>query len=332
MKRNKFIILLLGFMISALVFSHNSQAEQTTQLSWSDWVKELRIEAVNDGVRPEIFDNIFAKIPGPDTRVLRFERTQPEKRITFLDYRRTRADAFRIKLGRSEYRKHSQVLNDIGAKYGVNPCFILSLWGLETSYGHFMGKFPVIQSLATLAYGSPRKAFFRKELLIALHIVNEGHVNLEDFKGEWAGASGHPQFMPSSWRKYAVDYTGSGHKDIWKNYPDAFASIANYLAQHGWQKDQPWAVQVTLPANFDTSLVNNKVEKSIAEWKQLGVKTTDGRPWPDSSLKANLIQPLGGPDILTFTNFKVLMQWNRSIYYAGTVGYMAEQICGRPIQ
>lgn len=329
MKR-KFVMMAFGLIISALFFCHNVPAQ--TQLSWGEWVQQLRTEAVADGIRPELFDSIFQNIPGPNTRILHFERTQPEKRITFLTYRKSRADAFRIKLGRSEFRKNAQILNDVGSRYGVNPCFIVSLWGLETSYGRFMGTFPVIQSLATLAYASPRAAFFRKELLIALHIVNEGHVRLEDFKGEWAGASGHPQFMPSSWLKYAVDYTGSGRKDIWKNPADVFASIANYLMQHGWQKDAPWAIQVNVPSTFDRSLINNKEEKTLAEWQKLGITTADGRPWPNGDLKAALVEPDGGPDILVFNNFKVLMKWNHSVYYAGTVGYMAEQICGRPIQ
>jgi membrane-bound lytic murein transglycosylase B len=331
MKRKKFILLAFGLIISALFFLQNTPI-YANQLSWPEWVAQLRTEAVADGIRPEFFDSVFANIKGPDLRILRFEKTQPEKRITFMAYRQSRADAFRIKLGRSEMRKHAQLLTDIGSRYGVNPCFIVSLWGLETSYGHFMGTFPVIQSLATLAYGSSRGPFFRKELLIALHIVSEGHVKLEDFKGEWAGASGHPQFMPSSWLKYAVDYSGTGRKDIWKTYGDAFASIANYLVQHGWQKDGPWAIAVTVPATMDKTMVNSNTEKTIAEWQQLGVQTADGRPWPAGQLKASMVEPLGGPSMLIFNNFKVLMQWNHSIYYVGTVGYMAEQICGRPIQ
>lgn len=330
MKRKKFIVLAFGLIISALLFFQNAPAQPS--MSWGDWVKELRAEAIANGIQGNAFDNIFANIKGPDQRILRFERTQPEKRITFMAYRQSRADAFRIKLGRSEMRKHGDLLNSIGSRYGVNPCFIVSLWGLETSYGHFMGTFPVIQSLATLAYASPRAPFFRKELLIALHIVSEGHVKVEDFKGEWAGASGHPQFMPSSWLKYAVDYSGTGRKDIWKDFGDAFASIANYLAQHGWEKGGPWAVSVTLPSNFDSALVGSNTEKTIAEWQKLGLQPADGRTWPDAQLKATLVEPLGGPAMLIFHNFKVLMQWNRSVYYAGTVGYMAEQICGRPIQ
>lgn len=328
MKR-RFILLAFGLLISGIFFVIPDAPAQT---NWSEWVRELRVEALSQGVQPELFDRVFGDIKGPNQHILNFERTQPEKRITFLQYRQTRADNFRIVLGRKEYNKNSSLLNEIGYKYGVSPCFIVSLWGLETSYGHFMGTFPVIESLATLAYGSRRAPFFRKELLYALQILDGGHVNMSDFKGEWAGASGHPQFLPSTWHDYAVDYDKCGHKDIWKALPDVFASISNYLAHLGWRANQPWALEVQLPDNLDQNLVNSNAEYSVSDWQRMGLRTVAERPWPKSSLRATLIQPLGGPNFLVFNNFKVLMKWNHSSYYAGTVGYMAEQICNRPIQ
>src|SRR5204862_3055846 len=133
----------------------------------------------------------------------------------------------RIRLGQSEFRKYHDLLTEVGNNFGVDPCFITSFWGMETSYGRYLGTFPVIKALATLAYDKRRSQTFRKELLLALHILQEGHVSPDKFVGEWAGASGQPQFLPSSWRKYAVDYDHDGRKNIWTSYPDAFASIAN---------------------------------------------------------------------------------------------------------
>jgi membrane-bound lytic murein transglycosylase B len=127
------------------------------------------------------------------------------------------------------FKENETWLNDIARRYGVDPCFMVSFWGMETSYGGYMGNFPVIQALSTLAFESTRKDFFRNELFVALQILNDGHVPLSKFKGEWAGASGHPQFLPSSWMKYAVDYDGDGKKDIWSSKQDALASIANYM-------------------------------------------------------------------------------------------------------
>lgn len=323
-------IRIVGYILLLCCFWLSGYADNAAQ-PWKQWVQQLRQEALQQGIRPEVFDEVFATIHQPSPQVIRLDRTQPEKRITFAQYRASRADNYRIQIGRREYQKNSQLLHEVGSYYGVNPCFIVSLWGLETSYGKFMGKFPVIQSLATLAYDTRRAAFFRKQLLYALQIVNEGHVDLKDFKGEWAGGTGQPQFLPSNWHDYAVDYNQDGRKDIWTTKADVFASIANFLKQQGWQTETPWAIEVNVPIGAQ-AYENTKEIKTIAEWKLLGLTTDNGRPWPvDTQLTAHLVHPTDGPSFLTFQNFDVLMKWNRSTYYAGTVGYMAEQICGRPL-
>jgi membrane-bound lytic murein transglycosylase B len=200
--------------------------------------------------------------------------------------------------------------------------------GFETSYGRYMGNFPVIKSLATLAYNNRRAEYFRMQLLIALHILNDGHISLKDFKGEWAGASGQPQFLPTSWRDYAVDYDQDGRKDIWKSHPDVFASIANYLMKNGWQAGQPFAMEVETPDNFDENLYSRKVVKTVREWEEMGIRPRDGH-LPPSTLSASIIRPDGGPTFMVFNNFNVVMRWNHSIYYAATIGYMADKICRR---
>ncbi|MCB1827994.1 MAG: lytic murein transglycosylase, partial [Coxiellaceae bacterium] len=281
---------------------------------------------------PQVVDDALRGIKEPHRKVLHYDRTQPEKRLTFLKYRNTRASAYRIKLGQSELKKHQAILEKVSRHYGVSECFIVSLWGLETSYGRFMGSFPVIHSLATLAYDNRRAKFFRKQLFYALHILNDGHVQLSDFKGEWAGASGHPQFLPSSWHHYAVDFNGDGRKDIWKSLPDVFASIANYLHKNGWKPNEPWMIPVSIPASFDKDLLTRKVTKSIKEWEALGVRPAAGETLPSGNYQVSIIQPYGGPTMMIFNNFKVIMKWNRSTYYAGTVGYMAEKVCKRPIR
>jgi len=304
-------------------FSISTYAKQ----SWQDFLNEIRQEAISQGIRPAIVDQAFHGLDEPNWQVLSYDRAQPEKRLTFLKYRNTRADKYRISMGKTELRKHQAVLSQIAQRYGVSECFIVSLWGLETSYGHYMGNFPVIHSLATLAYDDRRADFFRNELLIALRILNDGHVRLKDFKGEWAGASGQPQFLPSSWYNYAVDYDGDGRKDIWKSLPDAFASIANYLYINGWKHDQPWAIPITVPANFDAQLMSPDITKTIAQWKSLGVRAAPGKTLPSENYEVSVIEPFGGPAMMIFDNFKVIMKWNHSTYYAGTVGYLADNIC-----
>ena len=252
--------------------------------SWPTYVAELRKEALAEGIRPAIFDSAFADIHEPSRQVKGLSKSQPEHRITYQKYLSSRVDASRISVGRSQYKKNQDLANKIGRDYEIDPCFMMAFWGMETSYGSYMGNFPVIKSLATLAYDSKRQAFFHQELLLALHILNDGHVSLQDFKGEWAGASGQPQFLPSSWVKYAVDYDGDGHKDIWRSKPDVSA---------------------------------------------LGVRRTDGSALPYPTLNASIVQPIGGPVFLAYPNYRMILRYNNSIYYAGAVGYLADKICSR---
>jgi membrane-bound lytic murein transglycosylase B len=297
--------------------------------SWTTWVAHVREEALAQGIAAETFDAAFRNVHEPSRQIKSFAKSQPEHRLSYYKYRNSRVDSYRIAIGRKKLKEYHELLEDIGQKYQVDPCFVLAFWGLETSYGSYMGNFPVIQSLATLAYDSNRPDFFKQELFIALKILNDGHVSLEHFKGEWAGASGHPQFLPSSWVKYAVDFDGDGHKDIWDSKPDALASIANYMKKNGWQAEEPWAVFVRLPPQFDISLEGKRTIKPVREWQALGVRTEDGQELPYPDLMASIIQPNGGPVFLAYPNYKMILRYNNSIYYAGAIGYLADSICQR---
>jgi membrane-bound lytic murein transglycosylase B len=299
------------------------------QQSWGSWVAEVREQALREGIPAPLFDKAFTDIHEPSRTVKSLARSQPEHRLTFSKYLHSRADNYRIVVGRQQYKKYKETLDKVGADYGVDPCFIMAFWGMESSYGSYMGKFPVIRSLATLAYDSKRQDFFRKELFLALQILNEGHVTLDHFKGEWAGASGQPQFLPSSWFRYAVDYDRDGKKDIWESRPDVFASIANYMKQNGWRSGEPWAIQVKLPSNFDKSLEGKTVVKPVSEWNAMGVRTESGEPLPNQNLQASIYEPYGGPVFLAYPNYKMILRYNNSIYYAGAIGYMADKICNR---
>jgi len=306
-----------------------SLASAAQHLSWGQWVAGVRTEAMDQGISPALFERAFSDIHEPSRQVKGLARSQPEHRLTFNKYLNSRADGYRIAIGRKKFKQNQALLEEIGQRFGVDPCFIVSFWGMETSYGSYMGNFPVIKSLATLAYDSNRPDFFRKQLFIALHILNDGHVSFENFKGEWAGASGQPQFLPSSWVEYAVDYDGDGRKDIWESKPDVFASIANYMKKNGWQTDEPWAIHVKLPANFDQNLEGKSIVKPVSEWTALGVRTESGQPLPYPNLKASIVQPNGGPVFLAYPNYKMILRYNNSIYYAGAIGYMADKICNR---
>ncbi len=297
------------------------------KLPWNQWVAQLRQEALSQGINPQLFDQVFKNLQ-PDKRTINYDRSQPETRLTYLKYRNTRGDSYRINLGKKKYKRYGALLNEIGHSYGVDPCVITSLWGIESSYGHYMGKFSVIKSLATLAYDNRRSEFFRRELLLALQILNKGDITPEKFVGEWAGGTGQPQFLPSSWFEYAVDYDGDGHRDIWTNKADVFASIANYLKKNGWQEGIPWYVEVEVPPRHKNKKDGHSY--SVREWSHMGIRTINGYHMPnDSAIQARLIKPYGGPYFLVFDNFDVIKRYNNSTFYAGTVGYIADKICQR---
>ena len=298
--------------------------------SWSAWLAEIKQEALKKGIRQTIIDEAFANVHAPSPSVKKLAHNQPEKRLSYSKYRSSRVDAYRISIGKQRYQQNKVWIDEIAKRYEVDPCFMVSFWGLETSYGTYMGNFPVIQALSTLAYESNRKEFFKDELFLALQILNEGHVQLAQFKGEWAGASGQPQFLPSSWLQYAVDFDGDGKKDIWDSKKDALASIANYMKQNGWHQNQPWAVFVKLPNGFDMSQEGKNVSKNVKEWDALGVRTVQGEHLPYPELKASIIQPYGGPTFLAYPNYRMILRYNNSIYYAGAIGYLADKICKRP--
>ncbi|MDH3663295.1 MAG: lytic murein transglycosylase, partial [Alphaproteobacteria bacterium] len=236
----------------------------------------------------------------------------------------------RVKKGRKLLKEHRTLLNKIAADYKVQPRFIIALWGIETSYGSFLGGHQVIKALATLAYDGRRAALFRRELISALRILDRGDIVLDDMKGSWAGAMGQCQFMPSSFLKYAVDYDGDGKRDIWNTLPDVFASIANYLAKSGWDDQYTWGRPVKMASVADTpnGAPGLKVVKSLPEWQSLGVRRENGRSLPKVALNASLLRTDDGegPSYLVYDNFRVLMVWNRSTYFALTVSELSDLI------
>lgn len=294
--------------------------------TWFEHLNGIKADAINEGINPSILLKAIKDVRKPSKTIKKLEKNQPEKRILFKEYRNSRIDNYRVLLGKRALKNNKDTLDKISERYYVDPEVIVSIWGIETSYGHFKGKHPVIPSLLTLAFTSPRKSFFRKELIYALKIASEGHVSLEDFVGEWAGGSGHPQFIPSSWNSYSEDFDGDGKRDIWNHKADALASIANYLKQHGWQYHKPsyTKVKLTRPGVEYDKL---KTWKTVKEWKKAGVVSLNSKLPADNTLAA-ILKFEGGPDYLVYKNFKVIMSYNRSTFYAAAVAYLGERIIG----
>ena len=305
--------------------------EMAPDRAFLEWLDALRAEARKMGISESTLNAALNDI-SPVVRVIELDRNQPEFTQTFWTYLRKQVNDHRIKRGRALLSKNFDLLNNIHAEYGVQPRYLIALWGLETTFGDHLGSFRVIEALATLAYDQRRAQFFRAELLNALKIVEEGHISPDAMRGSWAGAMGHMQFIPSTFTEHAVDYNGDGRKDIWGSLQDAFASAANFLRDIGWQPGQIWGREVRLPEDFNLMLATMDMKKNLAEWSSLGVRRSDRSALPHADMAGSIVLPQGynGPAFLVYDNFRAILRWNRSINYAISVGYLAHQIAGLP--
>jgi len=319
-------------LIGALIVTTLTALAQPGPCSedFSIWLEGLRQEArakgISEATLHEALDNLQ-----PIPRIIELDRRQPEFSQTFWRYLDARVTEGRIERGRMLLELHAELLADIERQYGVQPRFLVAFWGLETNFGDYLGSFPVIGSLATLAHDPRRSEFFRSELLAALSIIDAGHITVNEMLGSWAGAMGQPQFMPSTFVRFAVDADGDGRRDIWYSLPDVFASAANFLSGSGWQRDKTWGREVRLPPGFDLQLTGLEVEKSLAAWQILGVRKMNGDDLPRENIKGSLILPAGyaGPAFLVYHNYRTILQWNRSDLYAIAVGHLADRIAGK---
>jgi membrane-bound lytic murein transglycosylase B len=295
------------------------------EVDFATFLAGVRQEAIAAGIRPKTVEVALTGVQ-PIARVLELDQKQPEKTLTFAQYIERVVPRSRIDVARQKLQENDAVLEEISRKFGVQPRFIVALWGIETDFGRKMGTFPIVPALATLAYDGRRSAFFRGELIKALRIIDEGHITADSMIGSWAGAMGQTQFMPSSFLAYAYDWDGDGRRDIWTNRADALASIANYLSKVGWKGDQTWGREVRLPAKFDAALIGKETKKPLAAWSALGVRRGDGGELPRADIEGSLVQPGGpdGPTLLVYDNYRAVLKWNNSLFFASAVGYLAD--------
>ncbi|MDF1551836.1 MAG: lytic murein transglycosylase [Deferrisomatales bacterium] len=318
------LLLVLGLLLwSGVAGAEDAKPE------FGAWLQEVRVEALGKGISAATLDAAFAGVE-PIARVVELDRSQPELTWTLEDYLNKVIPQSRIDLGRKKFAEHRALLEEVGAKFGVQPRFIVAFWGIETNFGSVSGGFRVVNALVTLAYDGRRGKYFRGELMNALRILEDGHTTPDRMMGSWAGAMGQVQFMPSSFLNYAVDYDGDGRKDIWGSTADAFASGANYLAGSGWQGDQTWGREVRLPEGFDRALLGLETTKGLGEWQALGVRRADGRDLPRRDLPASIVQPEeGGRSFAAYANYRAILKWNRSHWFALAVGKLADGVGAR---
>lgn len=263
-------------------------------------------------------------------KVIELDQAQPEFSQTFNNYFTKRATDWRVNEGRRLLKKHRALLDKLAQEYGVPPQYILSFWGLETNYGSYKGKMSVLDSLATLACEPRRSGYFTTELMQALKLKEKYGFDKSTMVGSWAGAMGHTQFMPSAYAKYAIDGDGDGKADLWNSTEDALTSAANFLQHLGWQRNERWGREVILPRNFSYENLGAKQAQPLSQWAAQSVVQSNGLPLPAIDMKAALYLPSGhtGPAFLGYENFNVIMRWNRSEFYAITVGHLADRING----
>lgn len=281
------------------------------------------------GVSRELFSKAIGGLT-PDPSINIAQNSQPEFVTPVWSYIERAVSEKRMELGKEALEERADILKKIEARYGVEKHILLAIWGLESTFGQNKGDKDVIRSLATLGYSGSRKNFGRQQLIAALQILQNGDIPLSEFKGSWAGAMGHTQFIPTTYNHYAVDFTGDGTRDIWRSISDALASTANYLKKAGWQTGKTWGYEVKLPANYNYAKSGFGIKKRLRDWQRLGIKRVNGYNFPRPNDRAELILPAGadGPAFLILKNFRVIMRYNKSLSYVLAVGHLGDRLLG----
>lgn len=315
----------LAFLVLVLSLA-SVRAECQTGNSFAAFLAGLRPEAARQGITQATFDAAFAGLTS-DPNVLGAMRHAPEYGKPFGPYLASLASPSRIAVGLRKSAQLAATLQAVEQKFGVDAHILISIWGVESSFGDGEQHWDVFRSLATLAAARFQHPLFRDELLSALQILQRGHIPRREFVGSWAGAMGQPQFLPSSYLKYAVDFDGDGKADIWRSVPDVLASIANYLQKSGWQPRLPWGFEVVLPQGYDYRTSRG----TFADWATRNVSRADGGALPATG-SAILFFPSGaaGPAFLVTDNFVVLKRFNNSDAYALAVAELADRLRGLP--
>jgi membrane-bound lytic murein transglycosylase B len=331
--------------LGALVVAGCMAAAQIQQLPpvaplpipFDEWLAGVRTEAAERGIKAEVIDQALANVERVE-QVIERDRTQAEFLLDLSAYLKRRLTKQTVRTAQQMYTKHRTLLHRVADQYGVSPRVLVSVWGIESNFGRFSGVRPTISTLATLAYDQRRSAFFRSELFSALEILNRGDIEADRLKGSWAGALGQPQFMPSSYLKYAQDFDGDGRRDIWSSQPDVFASVAYYLQQHGWTRGQAWGREIRIPAGLrgEASAIPRRETGCRAErimtdprplsaWRKLGFRALNGGPLPSSSIEASLVQA-GSRSFLLYPNYSAILEYNCAHTYALSVALLADRL------
>ena len=329
--------LLAGPCLLALQFGTDAFAStETGARPFAECLREIASEAQTRGVPQAIVDQRLLGLSA-DPEVLAATRNQAEFVKPIWAYLDASITEGRIADGRRMIEEWATILDAIEQKFGVDRATLVAFWGVESTYGTVLDDpgvvRPVIRSLATLACGDPGRAgYWREELMAALQILAQGDTPPERFTGSWAGAMGHTQFMPTVYQAHAVDFDGDGRRDIWTSVPDALASTASYLTAMGWHAGEAWGYEAALPEGFDYALADESTQRTLSEWRSLGVRPARSQATADESVRATLVLPAGagGPAFLILPNFAVILRYNTALAYALTVAHLSDRLRGEP--
>lgn len=333
------------FAVFVLIVGSAHAEQSDDDAAFYQWLDELKSEALAKGISQATVDQAFSDITAPVKRVIKQDRSQAEVVETYDMYLGRRLSDWKKESGRKLMQEHHDVLQQVAERYGVQPRFIVAIWGMETNYGTFKLKESMFNVLATLAYDKRRGAYFRKQFLSALDMMDSGFPTYDLMKSSWAGAMGQPQFMPDSYLAYAQDFDGDGKKDIWNNEADVFASIAHYFQVRGWRADQTWGRAVQLPDGGEQSLPAEQSEgltpdadckrfkslgvwRDLRDWQKLGVRRADGSDLPDVSIPAALVLADKGDNqaYIVYRNFCTIMSYNPAFKYALSIGLLSDAV------
>lgn len=286
-------------------------------------------DAARRGVSRETFGRYTAGLT-PDLRIMDLLDAQPEFSEAPWDYLDTLVNDDRIARGRELLAQYASIFAAVERRFGVDRYIVAAIWGVESNYGTMGGDRPVIRSTATLACVGRRRDYFREEFLTTLEILQRGDIRPDRLVGSWAGAFGPTQFMPTAFKRYAVDFDGDGRRDVVDSVPDMIASTANNLKVDGWVTGQTWGYEVALPSGFDYLLADRSRQMSVGEWQRLGVRRVGGKPFPRRDEEAYLLLPAGarGPAFLMLQNFNVILKYNPAEAYALAIGHLADRLRG----
>ena len=301
-------------------------------MSFDRFLADLKQQAIAAGVSQRA---IAEAAPGLvyDQGIVNRDRGQRVFGQVFTEFARRMAADYRMQHGQKRIKTYAAAFARAEKEYGVPPAVIAAFWGLESDFGANMGKLPTLRSLVSLAYDCRRSEMFGKETIAALKIIDRGDLTPSEMIGSWAGELGQTQFLPTHYFNYAVDFDGDGHRDMLRSAPDVIGSTANYIANGlKWRRGEPWLQEVRAPKNLPWDQADLTIKHPRAKWAQMGVTYPDGRPLPNDGMPASLLLPMGrmGPAFLAYANFAAYTEWNNSLIYSTTAGYLATRIAGAP--